>query len=193
MPIFEADKPPICSPVELAARRHASPDSNAGAESHEESAGVDATGMAARRGPIRGPGTLLHWTFLVMAVVIVAASFVLSVRNGEQVIVPVIDAPLPGTCTFRRMTGVPCPGCGLTRSFISMGHGQIDAAWSYNPAGFFFFAIVAFQIPYRIYQILRIRRGQEQHRFAWIDNWVLIALVLILLVQWTWRLVAAAM
>ena len=36
-----------------------------------------------------------------------------------------------------------------------------------------FFLVVAFQIPYRIYQIRRIRRGQGQHRFAKIDNWIL--------------------
>lgn len=27
-------------------------------------------------------------------------------------------------CTFLRLTGYPCPSCGLTRSFIAMAHGQ---------------------------------------------------------------------
>ncbi|MFH1968785.1 MAG: DUF2752 domain-containing protein [Verrucomicrobiota bacterium] len=27
-------------------------------------------------------------------------------------------------CTFLRITGYPCPSCGLTRGFIAMAHGQ---------------------------------------------------------------------
>ena len=27
-------------------------------------------------------------------------------------------------CTFLRLTGYPCPSCGLTRGFIAMAHGQ---------------------------------------------------------------------
>jgi len=27
-------------------------------------------------------------------------------------------------CTFLRLTGYPCPSCGLTRGFVAMAHGQ---------------------------------------------------------------------
>ncbi|MFA5044030.1 MAG: DUF2752 domain-containing protein [Kiritimatiellia bacterium] len=27
-------------------------------------------------------------------------------------------------CVFRRLTGYPCPTCGLTRGFVTMAHGQ---------------------------------------------------------------------
>ena len=132
--------------------------------------------------------TLLHWTFLAIALVVVVGSFSLSIREREQVIVPLVGFPLPGTCMFREMTGLPCPGCGLTRSFISIGHGRLLDAWHYNPAGFVLFAVIVFQVPYRAFQILRIRRGYGQHRFAWIDNGVLILLVVALVVQWIYAL-----
>ncbi len=33
--------------------------------------------------------------------------------------------PLPfKTCLFRLVTGWPCPSCGLTHAFISLGHGR---------------------------------------------------------------------
>ena len=181
MSTSDADKPPICSPEVVVVSQPFQPGFNA----------ADPSGVA--MAPTQrhlAPGTFLHWTFLTIAVVVVTASFLLSIRNREQVIVPIVNAPLPGTCTFRTATGLPCPGCGLTRSFISMGHGQFRDAWSYNPAGFLFFLVVAFQIPYRIYQIRRIRRGQDQHRFARIDNWILILLVIALIVQWLCALVA---
>ena len=131
--------------------------------------------------------TSLHWTFLVLSLLVVAAAMSMTVRDGDRVIVPIIDKPLPGSCTFLRLTGVPCPGCGMTRAFISFAHGRLDEAWKYNPAGFLFFGIVAFQIPYRIFQIFRIRRGLGEHHFARVDRWILLALVAILIVQWFFR------
>ena len=49
-------------------------------------------------------------------------------------------AELPFTpCMFYNLTGLPCPGCGMTRGFVAMGHGQLAAAWRHNalaPAAF---------------------------------------------------------
>lgn len=37
-------------------------------------------------------------------------------------------------CPFRTLTGWQCPGCGSQRAFHSLLHGDIGAAWIYNPA-----------------------------------------------------------
>ncbi len=142
-------------------------------------------------GPFYTASASFHWTILTLCVAIIAASTVLTVREGEHVTVPIINVTLPGTCTFRRLTGHPCPGCGLTRSFISMGHGQLGAAWQYNPAGWLFFAVVLFQIPYRLLQLRRIRLGQPEHRFVRFDRWILVVLVSILLLHWVFALTAS--
>lgn len=36
------------------------------------------------------------------------------------------------TCIFRNVTGLPCPGCGMTRGFVAMGHGRLAGAWAFN-------------------------------------------------------------
>jgi len=36
-------------------------------------------------------------------------------------------------CIFRNVTGLPCPGCGMTRGFTAMGHGRPAEAWRFNP------------------------------------------------------------
>ena len=59
----------------------------------------------------------------------------LSVRDRSQVVIPFLKLPLPELCLMRRLASVDCPGCGLTRCFISLAHGDLPAAWSYNPAG----------------------------------------------------------
>jgi hypothetical protein len=129
-------------------------------------------------------GTLHHWVFLLLAGGVVVASAALSVRGEQEVVVPWFNRPLPGTCTFLRVTGVPCPGCGLTRSFISIAHGHPRDAWRFNPAGILFFAVVAFQVPYRAWQIVRIRHGRDEHRFTSFDQWTIVGLIGLLLVQW---------
>ena len=119
-----------------------------------------------------------------MALATVAGSSVLKIRDGREVIVPVVNKPLPGTCTFQNVTGIPCPGCGLTRSFISLVHRNLADAWRYNPAGMPFFALVVFQIPYRLGQIARIRHGLPERQWVSLDRWVVTGLVAVLLVHW---------
>lgn len=41
----------------------------------------------------------------------------------------------PVLCPFRLLTGLPCPGCGLTRSWVYLAHGQWSDAWLANPFG----------------------------------------------------------
>ncbi len=44
-------------------------------------------------------------------------------------------------CLLHRVTGVPCPGCGLTRSVASVAHLEFGRAVAMHPFGFFFFAL----------------------------------------------------
>lgn len=65
---------------------------------------------------------------------------------------------IPTLCGFRLLTGWPCPGCGLTRSFTFTAHGQLREAFAIHPLGPPGFAFVLAQIPWRIVRIARIVR-----------------------------------
>jgi hypothetical protein len=41
---------------------------------------------------------------------------------------------MPG-CIFRKVTGLDCPGCGMTRASYAMLHGRIGDAFAFNPVG----------------------------------------------------------
>lgn len=41
----------------------------------------------------------------------------------------------PILCPFRRLTGLPCPSCGLTRSVVAAAHGRLSTAVRYHPLG----------------------------------------------------------
>jgi len=38
-------------------------------------------------------------------------------------------------CGFKNLTGLPCPGCGLTHSFCALGKGDLTDAFAFNALG----------------------------------------------------------
>ena len=133
------------------------------------------------------PDTSLHWSMFLSASCVLVLAAVLQVRGPETVVIPIVDLPLPGTCTYKKYVGMECPGCGLTRCFISLAHCRPVAAWYFNPAGILFFAIVAGQIPFRRLQIWRIRRGMSEIRVGRVAHYLMGFLIVALLSQWLIR------
>jgi hypothetical protein len=134
------------------------------------------------------PDPLYHVVVLTICTGVIALAFLLSVRDQTQVLVPVLGAPLPELCMMKRSTGLNCPGCGMTRCFISLAHGDLRAAWSYNPAGPLLFAILAAQIPFRLLQLARIRMGLPELRVWLVTQIVFTVLGVLMIGQWLWRL-----
>ena len=65
---------------------------------------------------------LLTPVFRVLALVVLVASFILVPgRTG------------PDLCPLHRATGLPCPGCGVTRGLMSLSHGEWSEALGANP------------------------------------------------------------
>jgi hypothetical protein len=124
---------------------------------------------------------------LILCASVIVLSLLLSVRNESQVLVPILGVPLPELCMTKRMFGIGCPGCGMTRSFISLGHGDWRGALHYNPAGPLLFAVMAFQIPLRLVQLARIRRGLPEIRFSWATQAVFGVLGVLMVGQWILR------
>ena len=52
------------------------------------------------------------------------------------------ESPVP-LCLVKGLTGWDCPGCGMTRAFIFIGHGRLADATAMHPAGIPAFLVVA--------------------------------------------------
>lgn len=48
---------------------------------------------------------------------------------------------LPSICPFYNLTGLPCPGCGLTRAFVCLGHGQWRESLHWHPLGWLIYGV----------------------------------------------------
>ena len=99
------------------------------------------------------------------------------------------SSSLPALCPFKRATGLDCPGCGMTRSFVAVGHLDLRSAWQYHRLGILLYALVALQIPYRLLRLLwpsfycRTRRCHDA-----ITGAGLITLAALILLTWGLRL-----
>ena len=145
--------------------------------------------IAADRARGQRPDPLGHTAVLVLAAGALLISLLLEVRGGESVSVPGVSAVLPELCYYKRMFGSNCPGCGLTRAFIALAHGNLAAAWHYNPASLLVFVAVVFQIPYQSTQLWRVYQGKPALRWKWL-HWMALVVVLALPAQWLVRLLS---
>ncbi len=51
-------------------------------------------------------------------------------------------AHLPSVCLFYNLTGLPCPGCGLTRAFVCLGHGHLREAQHWHPLALVIYGVL---------------------------------------------------
>jgi hypothetical protein len=92
-----------------------------------------------------------HWEALLAAMAVVGLAFLLDVRPDQRVAFSGFPhVPLPETCPSRRLLHFDCPGCGLTRSFIHLAHGNWRESWNVHRVGSFLALAVVLQIPYRL-------------------------------------------
>jgi hypothetical protein len=75
---------------------------------------------------------LLFWTAIFVAAFATATTRADGSANapGEELFFRWTGGTL---CLFRRVTGIPCPGCGLSHGFVHLAHGDFLAAIADNP------------------------------------------------------------
>lgn len=127
-----------------------------------------------------------HITLVLAAVAITAASLALEVPDQEHVTFAGLQ--LPPTCVWRSTLGFPCAGCGLTRSFVALVHGEWSRAFSFHPLGPVLFALLWAQVPYRGLHAWQAYHGRPLWRPRYL-LWIPLAFALALLVVWVWRTV----
>jgi hypothetical protein len=116
---------------------------------------------------------VLHPLTLVLA-------FVVSAAAGR------IGVPI-GFCAMRAITGLPCPGCGITASLAALLRGDVRRAIEANVAGPFVAAFFLAQIGLLLTAFYRAAPEESVLRAVRLGNQWLLA---VLLVGWISRIAA---
>ena len=94
-------------------------------------------------------------------------------------------------CLFHFVTGLPCPGCGGTRAFVSLLKGDLIHSFLYHPVvPFCFLLYVIFMVTQTMERILRRKTNLRFHALSFRLEYVYLAVILIL-VQWIVKIIAA--
>jgi uncharacterized protein DUF2752 len=77
---------------------------------------------------------------LIWSTLAVASVYLYVFEPGKSGFFPV--------CPFRALTGFTCPGCGSTRGLHRLLHGDVVAAFQFNP-------LLVLSLPFLLYALLR--------------------------------------
>lgn len=81
-------------------------------------------------------------------------------------------------CLFNKITGLKCPGCGVSRMCVSILNLDFKAAFSYNPVIFIFLPVGVILYFKSIYRYIRY----GINRFSAIENNIMIIMIVILII-----------
>ena len=131
-------------------------------ESLETSAGADAViapdAEVARLALKRKLQRQSDLGLLAISAAVVVASVLLTPSTEA---VALFGWEVPPLCLFSTVFGTDCFGCGMTRSFTYVGHGQFTEALELHKLGPALYLLVCAQLPLRSWRLWRTRHPIE--------------------------------
>ncbi len=121
-----------------------------------------------------------HAVVLALCGGMIVAALLLSPDPGDSP-VHLWGVALPEVCLLKATTGVPCPGCGLTHSFVALAHGDLAASLRAHRLGWLVFLYVVLQaVRHLVWLALPAVRARLERRARWLDRGVVVLAVLLL-------------
>ena len=83
-------------------------------------------------------------------------------------------------CLFRRLTGTPCPGCGMGHALLYAFQGRLEQSFHHHPLGLPFLALWTGWLLWGLANLRRGRRFSEGFPLRWgkANAWAALAVVL---------------
>ena len=95
---------------------------------------------------------------------------------------------LPSTCTFHNLTGLPCPGCGLSRSLVAAVHGDIAGSYAFHRLGLVTLLYILLQFLYRMGLLISSKVTERVFGSGWLLNRGFILLGVLFGMNWIFSL-----
>ena len=91
-------------------------------------------------------GALGHWLVIGICAGALGLAAFLEVPSPNSPSVAVESHKIPSICGFKNLTGIDCPGCGLTRSWVAGMHGRISDSLRFHRLGWLLMLFAFLQI-----------------------------------------------
>lgn len=120
----------------------------------------------------------INWNILISTILILIVLIFIKIS--------LIDT-IPHFCLFNELTGLPCPVCGITRSFLSLYDFKVMESLRYNPNGLIISFFFILQIPMRIIVLFNENHFHMIEKISRILSRLIIATVLI---YWIFQIIS---
>ncbi len=141
--------------------------------------------------PTRIPreGELLgHWIVLLICAGILLGGLLISPPGCNSPYLRIGRIPIPDTCSFKNLTGLPCPGCGLTRSIVAGMHGDFKVSLRFHKLGVLTLVYVCLQFLFRLIVIALPSLRTRVMGFGRVLNRGMIVLAMLYILNWGYTL-----
>lgn len=125
-------------------------------------------------------GTLdtLDRLILILAITVIGSTLTLGAFARRGI------SPLPSEtlCVSRNLFGLECAGCGLTRSFVLLGQGDVAESLAMNPLGIAFFLFGCAHVVARLAR-LAVPEIRSLRRFDLVTGGLLVAVLIVRIIH----------
>ncbi len=125
---------------------------------------------------------------LILCSAILGGAFILKPSTSEAPHLHVGGITLPNVCIFLRTTGLPCPGCGLTRSIVAAAHGNLALSLSYHRLGLLLLIYIILQFMFNLFYLVFPKWRTPLSRYVRILHKGIIPLAVLFLLNWIFTL-----
>ena len=125
-----------------------------------------------------------HLAVLSICGAILAGLWLLTPPSYPEGSLKLMGISLPPVCSFNRLTGLSCPGCGLTRSLTEVLHGNLSRSMTYHSLGWITLLYMGLQITYRASWLILPQIREFLERVGFYLNRTLIYLAVLFALNW---------
>ncbi len=127
---------------------------------------------------------------LIFCSVILGGAAILNPSTPEAPSLQVGKITLPNTCIFRATTGLPCPGCGLTRSMVAAAHGRLAVSFSHHRLGLLTLIYVFLQFVFNLCYLSIPKWRMPLSRYIKLLHKGIILLAVLFFLNWVLTLIS---
>jgi len=131
-----------------------------------------------------------HLIILIACTCILAAAIILQPAPPGTSHLRLGKISIPDMCMLRTTTGVPCPGCGLSRSIVSAMHGDLGRSLSYHRLGLLTLVYIFLQFSCRLGIFIIPRWRIRLIRYGRFLNKGIIVLAILFGINWITTLIS---
>jgi len=125
-----------------------------------------------------------HLVILIACFCILAGALLIEPAAPGTSHIRLGQIPLPNVCIFLGTTGLPCPGCGLSRSIVAAVHGDLGVSLSYHRLGLLTLVYIFLQFLCRLGLIVIPRWSTRLVRYGKFLNQSIIVLAILFGLNW---------